>query len=76
MRADEPKTRRRRMAGAMAAICGGGAAGAVGIGHQAATHGPESLIWQDIAVAAAIMLIFAALVLCAVAARRRCRVGP
>jgi len=71
MNTDDPKTRRRRSAGAVAAICGGGAATAVGVGHQAASHGPESLIWQDIGIAAAVMLIVAALIACFIAMRRR-----
>lgn len=70
MNTNDPRTRRRR-AGAMAAICGGSAATSAALGHHAASHGPQSLMWQDIGFALAIVLIVVALAAYVVAARCR-----
>ena len=72
MSLSDPNDRRRRRAGTIAAICGGAAASSAALGHHAASHGPENLVWQDIGIAAAVVLIVFALVACAVLARR-CR---
>lgn len=60
--------KRRRSAGAIAAICGGSAASMSAI--SAAGHNAKSVVLQDIGIAAAIVLIIIALAFCVRAARR------
>jgi len=68
----DPRVRRRR-AGAIAAISGGGAASAIGISRHAGASGADAILWQDIGLAVAVVLIAAAVAVMAVASRRpRC----
>ncbi len=67
MKPKDPE-KRRRSAGAIAAICGGSAASMSAI--SATGHNAKSVVLQDVGIAAAIVLIIIALVACVVAARR------
>lgn len=63
---------RRRRAGAIAAICGGSAAGVATLGRHATSSGADGgLVWQDAGIAVAVVLIIVALVTRVVAARCR-----
>ena len=66
-----PVTQRRRRAATVAAICGATAGGTVALRHHAPSHGPEALVWQDIGLAAGIVLFVIAVVALIVAARSR-----
>ncbi len=59
---------RRRRAGVIAAVCGGGAASTIGLSQHLA-RGPQGIVWQDIGLAVAIVLIVVAIVACVVATR-------